>query len=102
MENTTCPMCNLDYSKQTISMLRSLQSEGENLSPQAQHIYDRFIKIRDQYSMRSGSIQRMYNAGSCSTENPEFFIKRYDSGSEVGIGSIPKVTASSESSQKQV
>ena len=29
MENTTCPMCNLDYSKQTISMLRSLDSEGE-------------------------------------------------------------------------
>ena len=59
MENTTCPMCNLDYSKQTISMLRSLEGEGEQLSPQAQHIYDRFVKIREQYSMRTASLQRM-------------------------------------------
>ena len=42
----------------------------------------------------------MYNAGSVSTDNPEFFIKRYDSGSEVGIGSLPKVTGSSISSHK--
>ena len=32
-ENTRCPICNLDYSKQSMSMLRKLDSEREDMNP---------------------------------------------------------------------
>lgn len=48
-ESTRCPLCNLDYAKNTMRMMSMVDQAGPNLTEPAHKILESFSEVRERY-----------------------------------------------------